>query len=334
MNKSIVFSGIQPTGEIHLGNYMGAIANWVALQQELYANIYCIVDLHAITVFQDPKELQLNILKMASFLVASGIDPSLSLLFVQSSNPYHSELSWLLNCVVRIGWLNRMTQFKDKAGKNKEQQSVGLYTYPVLQSADILLYNSNFVPVGEDQKQHIELCRDIALKFNRDYNTNTLSIPEPLISNVVGRVMSLRDPTKKMSKSDPSAYAKVLFSDSNDDINNKIIKATTDSLPMPNSIVALENRDAVKNLLGIYSFIEKISMEDAILKFQGQGMSSFKEQLIDSIISLVEPIRKKQDDLLQNPDYILSILKDGGEKAVALSHNNITKIKEIMGIWS
>ena len=266
--KKIVFSGVQPTGALHLGNYLGAIKNFVDLQED-HDCLYCIVDLHAVTVWQNPNDLKSNILDVASIYLASGIDPKKSTIFVQSTVPYHSELSWILNCVTRIGWLNRMTQFKEKAGKNRENVSSGLYTYPNLMAADILLYFSDLVPVGDDQKQHLELTRDIAQKFNNDYSDfggkDFFPIPNPIIMDESSRVMSLRDGTKKMSKSDPSAMSRIEFKDSNDLIVKKISKAKTDPLPIPNNVNDLETRPEVHNLISIFSETVSTTFNDSLI---------------------------------------------------------------------
>ncbi|MDR0484912.1 MAG: tryptophan--tRNA ligase [Alphaproteobacteria bacterium] len=325
-----VFSGIQPTGGIHLGNYVGAINNWVNLQSKDVKNIYCIVDLHAITVFQDPKELHQNILKAAAILIACGINPEESTLFVQSSNGDHAELAWLLNCVARIGWLNRMTQFKDKAGKNRENSSVGLYAYPNLMAADILLYNTDTVPVGEDQKQHIELARDIAIKFNNDY-AETFKIPEPLIIKENARIMSLKDGTKKMSKSDPSDFSKISLEDRDEDIVSKIMKAKTDSMPFPSVGEDLSDRPEINNLLNIYSFSSKLSREEIISSYVGKSFVDFKKDLADRLVSIISPIRNKQIDLFKNQDYLLSILKKGSNQAQEISNKKLLEAKKAMG---
>lgn len=328
-----VFSGIQPTSEVHLGNYIGAIANWVDFQSNPnYKNIYCIVDLHALTVFTDPKDLQNNTLNLAALLLACGIDPKKSLLFLQSSNPHHSELAWLLNCVARMGWLNRMTQFKDKVGKNQEKSSVGLFAYPNLMAADILLYDANKVPTGADQKQHIELCRDIAEKFNKDY-ANIFTIPQPLINEHTARIMSLKDPTKKMSKSDEVAAAKILFSDSNDAIHKKIMKATTDSHLIKHDI-PLDERAGFNNLLNIYTFCAKTTKKELITKYEGQGFANFKQDLAEQVIGLITPIREKYFEFLANKDYVVSILKDSKEKAKKISSLKIQKVRESMGLYT
>lgn len=326
-----IFSGIQPTGNIQLGNYIGSISNWVALQSNDCTNIYSVVDLHAITMFQPPKELRDNILSVAAFIIACGINPEKSILFVQSSNEDHAELAWILNCVARMGWLNRMTQFKDKAGKNKEKSSVGLYVYPNLQAADILLYDTDIVPVGEDQKQHIELTRDIAEKFNRDYDCNVFKIPEDLIIKETARIMSLRDATKKMSKSDPVDGAKIMLSDSDDSIASKIMKSKTDSLPFPVIGEDLSERFEIKNLLNIYSFCSKSSRETILKDYEGKGFAEFKKDLAEMVVALISPIRNKQVDLFKNQDYLLDILKNGSIKSKEISNKKIQQVKEAMG---
>ncbi len=326
-----VFSGIQPTGDIHLGNYIGAINNWVKLQKPDHKNIYCVVDLHAITTLQNPHTLRNNTLKLMAWLLACGIDPERSILFLQSTNQDHAELAWLLNCSANIGWLNRMTQFKDKAGKDKETSSVGLYVYPVLQAADILLYDTNIVPIGEDQKQHIELARDIALKFNRNYSCHAFTIPEPLIIKEQARIMSLRDSTKKMSKSDPSDNAKILFSDTEESIAQKIMKAKTDSLPMPISLIDAAERGEILNLLKIYSFCSSLSIEHILLNYQHADFSIFKKDLANLLIEIINPIRDKQLALMNNQDYLLQILNNGANKAKELSDKKIKYLKEIIG---
>jgi tryptophanyl-tRNA synthetase len=329
--KKIVFSGIQPTGDVHLGNYAGAVAQWVALQNEQYNNIYCIVDMHAITTFQAPSALRENTLKMLAFLIAAGIDYKKSTLFVQSQNPHHAELAWIMNCVARMGWLKRMTQFKEKAGKHQEESSTGLFVYPNLQSADILLYGTNIVPVGEDQKQHIELCRDSAQKFNNDYNSDCLVIPEHMTLPETGRIMSLQDGTKKMSKSDPADNAKLLFSDSDEAITRKIMRAKTDSLPMPASLDEAKARVEVYNLLNILAFCTKKPVVELINTWQGKGFKEFKETLAEQLVLLISPIRSKQQELLNDKNTLELIMRQGAEKAVELSAQRIKKIKEAIG---
>ena len=288
-----VFSGVQPSGSLHIGNYLGAIKNFVEVQNK-FDSIFCIVDLHAITVWQDPEVLSENIIEVAAAYIASGIDPDKATIFVQSQIPAHAELAWILNCVSRIGWLNRMTQFKEKAGKNREKVSVGLYVYPNLMASDILLYHANLVPVGDDQKQHLEITRDIAQKFNNDFgrfNKNEFfPLPEPMILPVASRVMSLRDGEKKMSKSDSSEMTRIEFSDENDLIMKKIAKAKTDPLPMPSDIKELNERPEINNLINIYSAFSGEKIEGVINKFEGKKLSEFKSDLCDVVINEMEPL--------------------------------------------
>jgi tryptophanyl-tRNA synthetase len=290
-----IFSGVQPTGNLHLGNYLGAIKNFVKLQNEKENEcIFCVVDLHAITVKQDPKELKKNIRETAATFIASGIDPSKSIIFNQSMVSAHSEATWILSCVSRIGWLNRMTQFKEKAGKDKEKASIGLYSYPVLMAADILLYDATHVPVGDDQKQHLELCRDIAQKFNNDFDvTNFLKVPEPLIQKKFSRIMSLRDGLKKMSKSDPSDFSRINLTDNRDEILNKIKKAKTDPLPLPSAVKDLNERPEAENLLGIYSSLKNQNLEKSIIEFKGKNFSEFKDKLSETLIETIDPISRE-----------------------------------------
>ena len=332
MGKKI-FSGVQPTGNLHLGNYIGAIKNFVDLQNEKGNEcIYCVVDLHAITVKQDPKILKSNIRETTATFLASGIDPNKSIIFNQSLVPAHSEGSWILGCIARMGWLNRMTQFKEKAGKDKEKASVGLYIYPVLMTADILLYDASHVPVGEDQKQHLELSRDIAQKFNLDFNApNFLRVPEPLIQKNFSRIMSLKDGTKKMSKSDASDLSRINLTDSKDQIVNKIRKAKTDTYPLPVDEKNLDQRPEVENLLGIYSSLNKQSLKDTINDFSGKNFSDFKEKLADLVVEKILPISNEINKLKKNNDYIDSILEKGGEKANKIASRKILEIKKILG---
>ena len=333
-SKSVVFSGVQPTGNLHLGNYLGAIKNFVNLQKKMEC-IYCIVDLHAITVFQDPKELKKNILDTTAGFVACGLDFKKSIIFNQSSVSGHSELAWILNCVSRVGWMNRMTQFKEKAGKNKENASVGLYVYPNLMAADILLYKSTHVPVGDDQKQHLELARDIAQKFNNDFKVNNFfPIPEPLIQKKLSRVMSLRDGTKKMSKSEESNYSRIDLQDSADEIKKKIKKAKTDSLPIPGNIEELKNRPEALNLLNIYSFITNSDLEKILENMAGKDFSKFKNELSDALVATICPIGKKIKELKNDSKYLMEILKEGSNKASTIAKENLDKVKEIVGFIS
>ena len=329
--KKLAFSGVQPTGNLHLGNYLGAIRNFVDLQKEM-ESIYCVVDLHAITVFQDPKELYENILETTAGFVACGLDFKKSIIFNQSSVSCHAELAWILNCVSRVGWMNRMTQFKEKAGLNKENASVGLYVYPNLMAADILLYNATHVPVGDDQKQHLELTRDIAQKFNNDFGQkNFFPIPEPLIQNKSSRVMSLRDGKRKMSKSEESDYSRINLTDSKEDIKKKIKKAKTDAHPIPENINDLKNRPEALNLLTIYSSITKNKLDNTLNEMAGKEFSKFKEILSDALIATICPIGKKIYELKKDKTYLVKILNEGSNKARKIADNNLRKIKQIVG---
>jgi tryptophanyl-tRNA synthetase len=332
MSKKI-FSGVQPTGNLHLGNYLGAIKNFVELNnQKDNTCIFCVVDLHAITVKQDPKELKRNIRETAATFIASGIDPNNSIIFNQSMVPAHSEAAWILSCVSKIGWLNRMTQFKEKAGKDKEKASIGLYSYPVLMAADILLYDATHVPVGDDQKQHLELCRDIAQKFNNDFNaTDFLKVPEPLIKKQFSRIMSLKDGIKKMSKSDPSDLSRINLTDEKDQIFNKVKRAKTDPLPMPADIKDLTKRPEAENLLGIYSSLRNQKLENSINEYSGKQFSEFKEKLAEILIEKIEPISKEIKRLLHDTKYIDEILLKGSEKADKIASRKIKEIKELVG---
>jgi tryptophanyl-tRNA synthetase len=332
MNKKI-FSGVQPTGNLHLGNYLGAIKNFVELQSEKENEcIFCVVDLHAITVKQDPKELKKNTRETTATFIASGIDPNSSIIFNQSMVSSHSEAAWILSCVSRIGWLNRMTQFKEKAGKDKEKASIGLYTYPVLMAADILLYDATHVPVGDDQKQHLELCRDIAQKFNNDFNApNFLKAPEPLIQKQFSRIMSLKDGMIKMSKSDPSDLSRINMTDEANEISNKIRKAKTDPKTMPIDIKNLIERPEAENLLGIYSSLKNQDLEKSIIEFGGKQFSEFKEKLSEVLIEKIEPISKEIKKLLNDTKYLDDILLKGSEKADKIASKKIKEIKELVG---
>jgi tryptophanyl-tRNA synthetase len=332
MGKKI-FSGVQPTGNLHLGNYLGAIKNFVALQNEEENEcIFCVVDLHAITVKQNPKELKKNIRETAAIFIASGIDPSNSIIFNQSMVSAHSEAAWILSCVSRIGWLNRMTQFKEKAGKDKEKASIGLYSYPVLMAADILLYDATHVPVGDDQKQHLELCRDIAQKFNNDFNSpDFLKTPEALIQKQFSRIMSLKDATKKMSKSDPSDLSRINLTDEKDEIYNKIKKAKTDPMQMPTDINDLNKRPEAENLLGIYSSLRNQKLEISVNEFNGKQFSEFKEKLSEALIEKIEPISKEVKKLLSDEKYLDEILLNGAKKADKIAIKKIKEIKELVG---
>ena len=332
MSKKI-FSGVQPTGNLHLGNYLGAIKNFVELQKKKENEcIFCVVDLHAITVKQDPRELKKNIRETAATFVASGIDPNNNIIFNQSMVPAHSEAAWILSCVSRIGWLNRMTQFKEKAGKDKEKASIGLYSYPVLMAADILLYDATHVPLGDDQKQHLELCRDIAQKFNNDFNaTDFLKVPEPLIQKQFSRIMSLKDGMKKMSKSDPSDLSRINLTDEKDKIHNKIKKAKTDTMPMPTDIKNLAERPEAENLLGIYSSLKNQKIENSISGFNGKRFSEFKKKLSEALIETIEPISKEVKKLLNDEKYLDEILLKGSEKANIIAAKKIKEIKKLVG---
>ena len=332
MGKKI-FSGVQPTGNLHLGNYLGAIKNFVKLNNEDQNEcIFCIVDLHAITVAQDPKKLKDNIYETAATFIASGIDPKKSIIFNQSSVSAHSETAWILSCVARMGWLNRMTQFKEKAGKDKEKASIGLYSYPVLMAADILLYDTTHVPVGDDQKQHLELCRDIAQKFNNDFNVDEFfKIPEPLIQKKFSRIMSLRDGTKKMSKSELSDLSRINLTDDKDQIINKIKKAKTDTLPLPATSADLEKRPEAKNLMSIYSSIMDANLDDTINKFSGKNFSEFKENLSQVLVDKIIPISNEIKKLLKEKSFLDQILDSGRQKADKIASEKLKKIQEIMG---
>ena len=332
MGKKI-FSGVQPTGNLHLGNYLGAIKNFVKLNNEDQNEcIFCIVDLHAITVAQDPKKLKDNIYETAATFIASGIDPKKSIIFNQSSVSAHSEAAWILSCVARMGWLNRMTQFKEKAGKDKEKASIGLYSYPVLMAADILLYDTSHVPVGDDQKQHLELCRDIAQKFNNDFNVDDFfKIPEPLIQKKFSRIMSLRDGTKKMSKSELSDLSRINLTDDKDQIINKIKKAKTDTLPLPATSADLEKRPEAKNLMSVYSSIMDVNLDDTINKFSGKNFSEFKENLSQVLVDKIIPISNEIKKLLKEKSFLDQILDSGRQKADKIASEKLKKIQEIMG---
>jgi len=332
MTKKI-FSGVQPTGNLHLGNYLGAIKNFVDLNNDKENEcIFCVVDLHAITVKQDPKELKSNIQETVATFVASGIDPKKSIIFNQSRVSAHAEGAWILSCVARMGWLNRMTQFKEKAGKDKEKASVGLYSYPVLMASDILLYDATHVPVGDDQKQHLELCRDIAQKFNSDFEAeNFLQVPEPLIQKDFSRIMSLKDGSRKMSKSELSDLSRINLTDNKDMIINKIKKAKTDPLPMPSNLRDLEERPEAKNLLGIYSSLTNSSLEKSIEMFANKNFSEFKEKLSEVLVDRIQPISEEIKKLLNDKLYLDNILLEGVERANIIASKKIKKIKEIVG---
>jgi tryptophanyl-tRNA synthetase len=325
-----IFSGIQPTGNLHLGNYLGAIRNWVRLQRD-FECLFCVVDLHAITVWQEPAELRANTRRMAAAMVASGVDAEKHIVFVQSQVAAHAQLAWILNCVARLGWLNRMTQFKEKAGKHRENASVGLYAYPNLMAADILAYRATHVPVGEDQKQHLELTRDIAQKFNTDFGVALFPLPEPLIIGPATRVMSLRDGKAKMSKSDPSEYSRINMTDDADTIRRKIQKATSDPELLPESPAGLQERPEAANLLGIYAALADETLEQACTRFAGAMFSSFKRALADIAVARLEPITAEMRRLEADPGHLDSILSAGAERARAIAAPILNEVFDVVG---
>ena len=330
--KKLVFSGVQPTGNLHLGNYLGALKNFVSLQKEMRC-IYCVVDLHAITVFQNPNELKDNVLETVASFLATGLNPDKSIIFNQSSVSGHAELAWILNCVSRIGWLNRMTQFKDKAGSDKEKASVGLYIYPNLMAADILLYKATHVPVGADQKQHLELSRDIAQKFNNDFGCKDFfPLPEPLIPKNISRIMSLRDGTKKMSKSEESDYSRINLKDSAEEIDKKIKKAKSDSEQIPDNLKSLEKKPEAFNLINIYSELSKKSLDKVLNDMSGKEYSFLKKELSDLLISEITPVGKEIKKLLDDKAHLEQILKKGKEKANIIAEENLKIIREKVGL--
>jgi tryptophanyl-tRNA synthetase len=329
-SQSRIFSGIQPTGNLHLGNYLGAIRNWVSLQAE-YECLYCMVDMHAITEAQDPAALRASTLEGAASLLAAGIDAAKSLVFVQSQVSAHAELAWIFNCISRIGWLNRMTQFKDKAGKNREQARAGLYVYPVLMAADILAYMATHVPVGDDQKQHLELVREIAQSFNSQYGVNYFPVVEPLILGAATRVMSLRDGSAKMSKSDASDYSRINLTDDADTIALKIRKARTDPEPLPGDPDGLKDRAEAKNLVSIFAALGNQTPAEVCRQFGGATFSKFKEALAELAITELAPITTETARLMGDPGYIQGVLRDGAEKARTLSEPNLAQVKDIVG---
>ena len=332
MHKKRVFSGVQPTGNLHLGNYLGAIKNFVDLQNK-FECVYCIVDLHAITNRQDPQELKSNILETVASFIASGLNSEKNIIFNQASVAAHSELAWIFNCVARIGWMNRMTQFKEKAGVNKENASVGLLVYPNLMAADILLYKATHVPVGEDQKQHLELTRDIAKKFNNDFKcTDYFPIVEPLIPKEISRVMSLRNGKKKMSKSEDSDQSRINLKDDKNVIDQKIKKAKTDAAPIPSEINGLKNRDEAANLLSIYASINNVSMEKVLQEFGGKNFSTFKSKGSESLIESICPIGNEIRKLIKDKKYLNEILINGSKKADLIAKNNLKEIYDIIGL--
>ncbi|MEE8544305.1 MAG: tryptophan--tRNA ligase [Alphaproteobacteria bacterium] len=328
MNR--IFSGIQPTGNLHLGNYLGAIRNWVALQAD-YECIYCIVDLHAITVRQDPEELCANTREVAASLLASGIDPGASIVFNQSQVAAHAELAWIFSCVARLGWLNRMTQFKEKAGKDRENASVGLYAYPTLMAADVMVHKATHVPVGEDQKQHLELTRDVAQSFNSQYGVDFFPLVEPLIFGAATRVMSLRDGSAKMSKSDPSDNSRVNLTDSPDLIARKIRRARTDPEPLPGAPAGLEGRPEAANLVGIFAALANASTADICRRFDGAPFSRFKEELTELAVAELTPITTEMNRLLAAPDHVDKVLRQGAERARAIAEPVLAEVHDIVG---
>jgi tryptophanyl-tRNA synthetase len=333
-HESLVFSGMQPTGNLHLGNYLGAIRNWLKLQQQ-YRCIYCVVDMHAITVDHDPKALAQATREVTAAYIASGIDPKRSIIFNQSQVAAHAELAWIFNCVARVGWLNRMTQFKEKAGKNREAMSVGLYTYPVLMAADILAYRATHVPVGDDQKQHVELARDIAQKFNNDFGVpDFFPQPEPIITGPATRVMSLRDGTAKMSKSDPSDNSRINLTDDADTIAQKFKRAKTDPHPLPEAEAELAARPEADNLISIYAAFAEKGKQAVLDEFKGAQFSTFKGALSELVVSRLSPIAGEMRRLLADPAEIDRILRDGAEKARATAAPVMAEVRRVMGFVS
>jgi len=327
-----VVSGIQPTGGLHLGNLLGAILRWVRMQDEAEC-LFFLADLHAITVGVEPDQLRSNIREMAAALIASGIDPAKAILFQQSAIPAHPELAWILQCTARMGWMERMTQFKEKSGKHKERSSVGLFTYPVLQAADVLLYRATHVPVGEDQKQHLELARDIAMKFNNDFDTELFVPPEPFIGGgTAARVMSLRDGTSKMSKSDPSDMSRIHLTDSNDEIAQKIRKAKTDPEPLPDNPADLDGRPEAKNLVGIYAAVTGDSIEQVLQNYSGQGFGVFKPALAEVLVSLLEPLRNRLDEFRRDPAELDRLLAEGSARAADLGAPTLKEAYRAVGL--
>jgi len=326
-----IFSGVQPTGNLHLGNYLGAIRNWVQLQSD-YECIFCIVDLHAITLPQDPDELRRHTREVTAAYVAAGIDPERCIIFNQSTVAGHSQLSWLLGCLTPLGWLNRMTQFKEKAGKHRENAGLGLYAYPVLMAADILLYKATHVPVGEDQKQHLELARDIAGAFNRRYDLDYFPLPEPQILGAATRVMSLRDGTSKMSKSDPSDYSRINMTDDADTVALKIRRAKTDPEPIPEDVEALEGRPEAANLVGIYGALANLSRAEVCRQYGGKGFADFKKDLSDLAVSVMGPIGAEMQRLVSEPGYVDDILRRGAERANEIAERHIKEVHDIIGL--
>lgn len=337
--KERVFSGVQPTGNLHLGNYLGAITKFVALQEH-HDCLFCVVDLHAITDWQEPAELAQSTREVTAAFLAAGIDPKRHIIFNQSQVPGHARLAWIFNCVARVGWLNRMTQFKEKAGKHRENASVGLYAYPNLMAADILLYHSSHVPVGADQKQHLELARDIAQKFNTDFaesiakagfSDGFFPLPEPLITGPATRVMSLRDGSKKMSKSDPSDLSRINLSDDTDSIAKKIRKAKTDPEPLPSEIGGLQDRPEAENLVSIYAALAESTSEMTLVEFGGNSFSAFKQALIDLTVEKISPVTSEMNKLMADADHVDAVLADGSERANEIAEPIYRQVEEIVG---
>jgi tryptophanyl-tRNA synthetase len=327
-----ILSGIRPTGHIHLGNYLGAIRSWVSMIDQVDERLFCIVDQHALTTAEDAKDLRKNTLTIAAAYIASGIDPVKNHIFVQSHVPYHTELAWYFNCITPMGWLSRMTQFKDKAGKNKDQAMTGLFVYPALMAADILIYKATHVPVGEDQKQHVELTRDIAQAFNNYVNTNIFPLPEPIIKSETARIMSLRDGSKKMSKSDPSDYSRIHLLDDNETIDLKIRKAKTDADPIPGSAEALVDRLEAKNLLSLYSLFTQKSLVEVCLEFEGKQFSEFKPKLASALIDHLSPIRSTMIELLADQASLLQHLRKGADAANVIAYKNMQEIRQALNM--
>lgn len=327
-----ILSGIRPTGDIHLGNYLGAVRNWVSMQHQSKQNLFCIVDLHALTTLQDTDNLAGHTRTVAAAYIAAGIDPKKSAIFAQSHVPNHSELGWILGCFAPLGWLNRMTQFKEKAGKHKEQACLGLYAYPVLMAADILLYKASHVPVGEDQKQHLELARDLAGVFNRRFNSTLFPIPEPIIQGAGTRVMSLRDGTSKMSKSDLSEYSRINLMDTEDMIEQKIRKAKTDTEPLPETVEELEGRPEAQNLVNIFSAVSDMSAGDICARFAGSNFAPFKRELTEHLIKQIVPIGTRMRELLDDVTELDKILADGAAVANELAEKNMEEVREVIGL--
>ncbi len=326
-----VVSGIQPTGNLHLGNYLGAIRRWAKLQHEVECLIF-LADLHAITIYNDPAELRRNVNAMAAALIACGIDPDKTLLFNHARVPAHPEMAWILSCTARVGWMNRMTQFKEKSGKNREGSSVGLYAYPILQAADVLLYHATHVPVGEDQKQHVELMRDIALKFNADYDVDLFTVPEPHIGETAARIMSLRDGNAKMSKTDPSDMSRINLDDEDDAIAQKIRKAKTDPEPLPDSVEALAGRPEALNLVTIYAALTDRTPQSVVEEFAGQGFGAFKPALADLLVATIAPIRARLKDFEADPAALEAILVAGSERAAAMAAPTLEGAYRALGL--